>query len=80
MRQGLSNSGAFTEEQQMEMFCKVLQLSKYPNISLKWAFYSTMFNIPAFPGEGLRPILRKAIEYFGADRIRFWVAVYLPEE
>jgi predicted TIM-barrel fold metal-dependent hydrolase len=69
MRQGLSNSGTFTEEQQIQMFNKVLQLSKYSNVILKWAHYSTMFNIPAFPGEGLRPILRKAIEHFGAERI-----------
>jgi len=69
MRQGLSNGEVFTPKQQLEMFDNVLKLSIYPNVNLKWAHYSTMFEIPAFPGEKLKPILRSAIEYFGASRI-----------
>jgi predicted TIM-barrel fold metal-dependent hydrolase len=69
MRQNLSNSIGFSKEQQLEMFDKIMQLAKYPNIYLKWAHYSTMFEVPAFPGEKLAPILRKAIEHFGSNRI-----------
>lgn len=69
MRQGLSDGKVFTKQQQLEMFHKILQLSVYPNVYLKWAHYSTMFEIPAFPGIDLTPILRSAIEHFGSNRI-----------
>lgn len=69
MRQGLNTGIINTPKQQLEMFDQVLQLSIYPNVYLKWAHYSSMFEIPAFPGDKLSPILRSAIEHFGANRI-----------
>ncbi|KWX81233.1 hypothetical protein AMQ84_00460 [Paenibacillus riograndensis] len=69
MRQGLRNGTILTPNQQLEMFDRILQLSIHPNVYLKWAHYSSMFEIPAFPGEELWPLLRSAIKHYGADRI-----------
>lgn len=69
MRTGLSGAGIFTREEQMDMFNQVLKLSDCHNVALKWAHYSSMFEIPAFPGTGLWPVLRKTISAFGPERI-----------
>lgn len=58
-----------SDEEQLALYDRVLRLSEFDNIALKWAHASTMFNIPAFPGEKLRPILRDTIRHFSADRI-----------
>lgn len=58
-----------TEEEQLALYDRVLALSDYPNIGLKWAHYSTMFQLPAYPGTRLTPILRKTIDAFGAERL-----------
>lgn len=47
----------------------MLGLADLPNVTLKWAHAPAMFDEPAFPGEGLWPILRRAIDRFGAGRI-----------
>ena len=52
-----------------ELFDKVLTLSQYKNVYLKWAHASENFNIPVFPGTRLRPLLRRAIDAFGKERI-----------
>ncbi len=69
MRVNLSGGKVFSQKEQMEMFDKVLALSDFPNVALKWAHYSTMFQGPAFPGEEIRSVLRKTINAFGVDRI-----------
>ena len=66
---------ALSPQQQLAMFDKVLALSAYPNIALKWAHSSLMFDSPVYPGEGLWPILRKAISCFGAERV-MWASDY----
>ncbi|WP_176718198.1 amidohydrolase family protein [Paenibacillus kribbensis] len=60
---------ARSSKEQMALFDKVLALSKFPNIALKWSHTSEMFETPVYPGEDLQPLLRKAISSFGADRI-----------
>ena len=47
----------------------MLALAEYPNIALKWGHSSGMFDRPAWPGDGLWPILRKAVDAFGAERV-----------
>lgn len=69
MRAMWENGKMLTDEEQLALYDRVLTLSKYPNVALKWAHYSTMFNAPAFPGETLWPILRKTISAFGVDRL-----------
>jgi L-fuconolactonase len=40
-----------------------------PNIALKWAHAPGVFETPGYPGSELWPILRKALDRFGASRI-----------
>ena len=58
-----------SDDAQLKLYDRVLRLAELPNVALKWAHYSTMFHTPAWPGIGLRPILRKTIQAFGAERI-----------
>lgn len=57
------------EAAQMALFEEVLALARFPNVALKWGHASGMFDKPAWPGEGLWPILRRAVDAFGAERV-----------
>lgn len=57
------------EAGQLALFDEVLALAEYPNVALKWGHASAMFDIPAWPGGGLQPLLRRAISAFGAERV-----------
>ena len=50
-------------------FDKVLKLSEFPNVALKWSHTQSRFGVEQYPYEPLRPLLRKAISAFGAHRI-----------
>jgi L-fuconolactonase len=54
---------------QLALFGEVCRLAEYPNLALKWAHASGMFDKPAWPGEDLWPILRTAVDAFGAERV-----------
>ena len=69
MRSSFAQLPELDEAGQMALFDGVLALSQYPNVALKWGHASAMFDRPAWPGEDLRPILRKAIDAFGASRV-----------
>lgn len=58
-----------TDEEQFALYDRVLALSDCPNVGLKWAHYSTMFRLPAYPGVELQPILRRTISAFGMERL-----------
>ncbi|MGB8363774.1 MAG: amidohydrolase family protein [Rhizomicrobium sp.] len=58
-----------SREAQLAAFDEVLALADLPNVALKWAHAPAIFEMSGYPGEGLRPILRKALDHFGADRI-----------
>ena len=75
MRASFAQLPALGEEEQLALFGKVLALAEFPNVALKWGHASAMFDHPAWPGEALRPILRRAISAFGADRI-MWASDY----
>ena len=61
---------ARSREEQLELYENVLKLAQYPNVYIKWAHYSAMFEEKAFPpSKRLSEILRKTIDAFGADRI-----------
>ena len=50
-------------------FDEVLKLAEFPNAALKWSHAIALFG-PQYPThESLRPVLRKAIAAFGAERI-----------
>lgn len=65
---------ALSPQEQSDLFDKVLALSKYPNLGLKWAHFSENFDEP-YPSIGTRPMLRKAISAFGSKRI-MWASDY----
>ena len=55
--------------QQLALFDQVVALGRFDNVALKWGHASGMFDTPAWPGEGLWPILRRALDGFGAQRV-----------
>lgn len=57
-----------TEDQALA-FEEVLRLADLPNVALKWGHAPAMFEQRAYPGEGLWPMLRKAIGAFGSGRV-----------
>ena len=69
MRSSFANLPPLSEDAQMALFDEVLALSEYANVALKWGHSSGMFDKPVWPGESLWPILRSAIDAFGADRV-----------
>lgn len=60
---------ARVEAAQMALFDEVCALARFPNVALKWGHASGMFDSAAWPGEGLWPILRKAVDAFGSGRV-----------
>jgi predicted TIM-barrel fold metal-dependent hydrolase len=50
-------------------FDQVLRLAEFPNVALKWSHAQDRFGVPRYPYDELRPLLRSAIEAFGADRL-----------
>lgn len=69
MRIGFAQLPALDDAQQLAMFDRILTLADKPNVALKWGHASAMFEQAAWPGEGLRPILRKALCAFGKERV-----------
>ena len=69
MRTGFAGLPALSGEEQLAMFGEVCALARYPNLALKWGHASGHFATPAWPGEQLWPILRRAIGGFGAERV-----------
>jgi L-fuconolactonase len=71
--EGLPDSEAYwaslDNEPLAKAFDKVLRLAERPNVALKWGHAPTMFDVPGYPHEGLRPWLRTTVDAFGADRI-----------
>lgn len=75
MRTGFAGRDPLDEAAQLALFDRVLALADYPNVALKWGHASAMFDRPAWPGEELGAILRRAIARLGADRI-MWASDY----
>lgn len=71
MRRYTDPNGAPTggPQQQLAAFEHVLRMAEHANVGLKWVHAASTFEQPAYPGEGLWPIMRRAIDAFGADRL-----------
>ncbi|MGE3691215.1 MAG: amidohydrolase [Novosphingobium sp.] len=69
MRTGFARLPPLDEAGQLAMFDRILALSEHANVALKWGHASAMFDLPAWPGDQLRPILRKALDAFGKERV-----------
>jgi predicted TIM-barrel fold metal-dependent hydrolase len=75
MRTGFAERDPLGPREQIALFDRILALSEFPNVGLKWGHSSAMFDRPAWPGDGLWPILHNAISAFGASRI-MWASDY----
>ena len=53
----------------------VLELARYPNLALKWCHAPNLFSEQPFPYRDALPLLRRAIDAFGADRV-MWASDY----
>jgi predicted TIM-barrel fold metal-dependent hydrolase len=50
-------------------FDTVLALAEHPNVALKWSHAQERFGVTDYPFAGLRPLLRRALEAFGPERV-----------
>jgi L-fuconolactonase len=57
---------------QLEQVCEMAQ---YPNVALKWCHAPGLLSAEAYPYRDLMPLLRTAIDAFGAERI-MWASDY----
>jgi predicted TIM-barrel fold metal-dependent hydrolase len=57
---------------QLEAVCDMAQ---YPNVALKWCHAPGLLSEEEYPYRDLMPLLRQAIEAFGAERI-MWASDY----
>jgi L-fuconolactonase len=48
---------------------EIMKLAEFPNIVMKISHAQMYFNAPTYPFEPIRPILRRAIDTFGVERI-----------
>jgi L-fuconolactonase len=69
MREFIAKTPPLEEAEQFALFDRICALSEFPNFALKWGHYSELFDLPAWPGESLWPILRRALDRFGAERV-----------
>jgi predicted TIM-barrel fold metal-dependent hydrolase len=69
MRTGFAELPALSDEEQQALFDEICALARYPNLALKWGHASGHFATPAWPGEKLWPVLRRAIDAFGKKRV-----------
>lgn len=53
----------------------VLRLADHPNVAIKWAHPSTLFEDTVYPNLGVRPYLRRTLNAFGAERV-MWGSDY----
>lgn len=75
MRSGFAGLPPIDDASQAALYDEVLALSRFSNIALKWGHASAMFGSPAWPGEGLWPVLRRTVDAFGAQRV-MWASDY----
>ncbi len=64
-----------TRSERVAQFDAVVELAQYPNLALKWCHAPNLFSEQAYPYRDVMPVLRKAIEAFGVDRI-MWASDY----
>lgn len=50
-------------------FDDVCRIAEYPNVAMKWSHTQDRFGVTAYPYEPIRPLLRKAINAFGVNRL-----------
>jgi predicted TIM-barrel fold metal-dependent hydrolase len=64
-----------TRAERVKQFDAVCELAQYPNLALKWCHAPNLFSEQPYPYRDALPVLRRAIDAFGADRI-MWASDY----
>jgi len=75
MRTGFAQLPPLAAEEQALLFDEILALARFPNVAMKWGHASAMFDAAAWPGDTLWPVLRRAVDAFGPERL-FWASDY----
>jgi predicted TIM-barrel fold metal-dependent hydrolase len=71
----LVSSVVQTRAERLQQFDSVLELAAYPNLALKWCHAPNLFSEQPFPYRDALPVLRRAIEGFGVERV-MWASDY----
>lgn len=71
----LVSSVVATRAERVKQFDDVTDLAQYPNLALKWCHAPNLFSDEPFPYRDALPVLRRAIDAFGPDRI-MWASDY----
>ncbi|MBV9894703.1 MAG: amidohydrolase [Chloroflexi bacterium] len=71
----LLSSVVATRAERVQQFQEVAELAQYPNLALKWCHAPNLFSEQPFPYRDALPVLRRAIEAFGVERI-MWASDY----
>jgi predicted TIM-barrel fold metal-dependent hydrolase len=54
---------------------RVFELAEFPNVALKWSHAPSLLSEHAYPFRDVLPLLRRAIDAFGIERI-LWASDY----
>jgi predicted TIM-barrel fold metal-dependent hydrolase len=71
----LVSSVTETRAQRVQQFDAVVELAQYPNLALKWCHAPNLFSEQAYPYRDALPVLRRAVDAFGAERV-MWASDY----
>jgi predicted TIM-barrel fold metal-dependent hydrolase len=64
-----------TRSERVAQFDAVVELAQYPNLALKWCHAPNLFSEQGYPYRDVMPVLRRAIEAYGVERI-MWASDY----
>lgn len=65
----LASSVTPTRAGRVAQLDQVLDLAQYPNLALKWCHAPTLLSETAYPYRDVLPLLRRAIDAFGVERV-----------
>jgi L-fuconolactonase len=65
----LASSMTPTRAERFAQLDQVLDLAQYPNLALKWCHAPTLLSETAYPYRDVLPLLRRAIDAFGVERV-----------
>ena len=71
----LVSSVVETRAERVKQFDGVVELAQYSNLALKWCHAPNLFREQPYPYRDALPVLRRAIDAFGAERI-MWASDY----
>lgn len=64
-----------SRDERLAQFGRVCEMARYPNVALKWCHAPGLLSEEDFPYRDVIPLLRRAIDAFGAERV-MWASDY----